>query len=123
MLTITLKPDVADQVNQLASGAQTQAEAIVDEALRQYLREFRRQKIEAEGDAFEQQRVVLLAQYPGEYVAMHEGTVIDHDQALGALHLRVFARLGHTPVLLKQVTAEAEREAVFRSPRFEDPAP
>ena len=50
---------------------------------------------------------------------MHQGTVIDHDLDLRTLHLRVFAQLGHTSVLLKQVTPEAERELVFRSPRFE----
>ena len=119
MLTVTLKPDIADQVSQLAGGGQTEAEAIVDEAMRQYLREYRRRKIEAEGKAFERQRAALLAEYLGQYVALHEGRVIDHDPSLRALHLRVFSRLGHTPVLLKQVTDEPQREAVFRSPRFE----
>jgi len=52
-------------------------------------------------------------------VAVHDGRVIDHDSALRALHLRVYALLGHTPVLLKKVTDKPEREAVFRSPRFE----
>ncbi len=119
MLTVTLKPDVAEQVSRLASGAQTEADAIVDEAMRQYLRELRRRKIEAEGAAFEQQHAALLAEYRGQYVAIHEGRMIDHDSSLQALHLRVYSLLGHTPVLLKKVTDEPEREAVFRSPRFE----
>lgn len=121
MLTVTLKPDVAEQISYLteASGFQGAAEAIVDKALRLYLAQLRREKVKTEREAFERQHPALLAQYPGEYVAMHEGQVIDHDPNLRTLHLRVFARLGRTPVLLKQVTAEPERELVFRSPRFE----
>ena len=84
-----------------------------------HLRPYQREKIRAETDAFHAQKTELLIQYAGEYVAMHQGAVIDHDLDLRALYLRIFARLGHTPVLLKQVTPEAERELVFRSPRFE----
>jgi hypothetical protein len=61
----------------------------------------------------------LRAVYLGQYVAIHQGEVIDHDADLRTLHLRVFERLGHTPVLLKQVTNRPERELVFRSPRLE----
>ena len=75
-------------------------------------------KLEIERDAFLRQHPSLLAQYRGEYVAMHEQRVIDHDPDIRTLHLRVFDRLGRTPVLLKQVTDEPERELVFRSPHF-----
>jgi hypothetical protein len=119
MLTITLKPDVAEQVQQLADGAQTQADEIVDEALRGYLAQTRRQKLETETKSFEQQRMTLLARYPGEYVAIHSGQVIDHDLDIRALHLRVFAKLAHAPVLLKLVTKHPERELIMRSPHFE----
>ncbi|MGH2594201.1 MAG: hypothetical protein ACRDGG_11885 [Anaerolineae bacterium] len=119
MLTVTLKPDIAEQIDRLAGETQTSAEVFVDRALRSYLAQFDREKIRAEMKAFEQLRGTLLAQYRGEYVAIHEGQVIDHDPDLRTLHLRVFARLGHTVVLLKRVTDEPERELVFRSPRFE----
>jgi len=119
MLTIALKPDVVEQIKHLAQETHTSAEAVVDKAVRAYLAQFRRGKIRAEAEAFEQQRKSLLATYEAEYVAIHEGHVIDHDPDLRTLHLRVFARLGHTPVLLKRVTEEPERELMFRSPRFE----
>jgi hypothetical protein len=121
MLTVTLKPDVAEQVRQLAKGAQTEADDIVDEALRSYLAQARREKLEAEARAFELQRTTLLALHPGEYVAIHSGQVIDHDPDVRALHLRVFAKLAHTPVLLKLVSESSDRELVMRSPRFERP--
>ena len=114
MLTVTLKPDVADQVEAVAQEARLDADTVVDKAVRAYLAQWRREKIRAETVAFEQQREGLLARYNGHYVALHEGQVIDHDPDLRTLHLRVFARLGHTPVLLKQVTSEPDRDMVFR---------
>jgi hypothetical protein len=104
MLTVTLKPDVAEQVSQLAAAIQTEADALVDKAVRAYLVLLRQEKIRAETEAFDQQRAQLLEQYRAEYVALHQGQVIDHDPSLRTLHWRVFARLGHTPVLLKPVT-------------------
>ncbi|MFN8496419.1 MAG: DUF5678 domain-containing protein [Anaerolineae bacterium] len=119
MLTVTLKADIADQIEELAEAADANAEEIVDKALRSYLALYRRNKIRVETEAFEQQKDRLLDQYAGEYVAIHNGEVIDHDGDLRTLHLRVFARLGHTPVLLKQVARGAQTTLVFRSPRFE----
>jgi len=98
MLTVTLKPDIAEQIDRLAGETQTSAEVFVDRALRSYLAQFDREKIRAEMKAFEQLRGTLLAQYRGEYVAIHEGQVIDHDPHLRTLHLRVFARLGFVKI-------------------------
>lgn len=119
MITINLKPDLAEQIAHLAEGSQTSTEAFVDKALRTYVAQFRREKIRVETKAFKQQYDILLTKYPGQYVAIHNGQVIDHDKDLRTLHLRVFDRLRHTPVLLKQVTKKPERELIFRSPRFE----
>lgn len=118
MLTVTLKPDIADQIEDLAQSARMDTDTVVDKALRIYLTDYRRQKIQAETHAFEQQKETLLDLYHGQYVAMYNGQVIDHDPDLRTLHLRVFARLGHAIVLLKQVTDDPERELVFRSPRL-----
>lgn len=117
--TIKLAPDIAEQITHLAEESQISTELFVDNALRKYLAHFRREKIRGETEAFNQQYMKLLTRFLGEYVAIHNGQVIDHDRDLRALHLRVFERLGRTPVLLKQVTQEPERELVFRSPRFE----
>jgi len=117
--TIKLEPDISQQITHLAKESQVSAGLFVDKALRVYLAQFRHEKIRAETEAFNQQRAKLLAQFSGEYVAVHQGQVIDHDKHLRTLHLRIFERLGRTPVLLKQVTQEPERELVFRSPCFE----
>lgn len=120
-MVITLEPDVAEQISYLAnlSGEDVDSNVIVDRALRRYLAEFRREKVRRELQFFQQQHQTLLANYPGEYVAIHQGQVIDHDIDLRSLHLRIFDQLGHTPVLLKQVSPKPDRELIFRSPRFE----
>lgn len=123
MLTVALKPDLAEQITHLA-GSKNSIDAFIDQALRAYLTRVptkisREAKIRAEREAFEQQHTTLLANYANQYVALDNGQVIDHDPDLRTLHLRVFAQLGHTTVLLKKVTKETERELVFRSPRFE----
>jgi hypothetical protein len=119
MLTVMLKSDVAEQISQLAGKTPDNTEDFVDKALRAYLVKLRQEKLIAESNAFDQQHETLLARYQNEYVAVHQGLVFDHDPDLRTLHLRVFARLGHTPVLLKRVTDEPQRELVFRSPRLE----
>lgn len=115
MLTVTLKPDKSEQVENAVRESSTTPDELVDQALELYFEQYERIKIRAEQKEFEKQRAALLAHYPGEYIAMHKGRVIDHDRSVGALHNRVFAQLGRTPVLLKRVTAEPDRELVFRS--------
>ncbi len=119
METISIDPAVAEQILHLVDYSKTDVEVIVDRALRTYLAQSRHKKIRMETNAFERQREALLVKYAGQYVAIHEGRVLDHDSDLRTLHLRVFKQLGHTPVLLKRVTQESERDLVFRSPHFE----
>jgi hypothetical protein len=119
MTKIVLKPSLLEQIEHLIKKEETTAEAFVEKAIRTYIAQLHREKIRAESDAFHTQFDKLLAKYEGQYVAIHNGQVIDHGPDLRTLHLRVFERLGHTPVLLKQVMTDPEQELVFRSPRFE----
>lgn len=119
MLTVTLKSDVAEQITRLAHEGQTDADTLVDRAVRSFLSQAQRIKLRAEQAEFERQKSSLLLRYRGQYIAMHAGQVIDHDADLRTLYLRVYARLTDTTVLLKRVTAESERELVIRSPKLE----
>ncbi len=121
MNIVTLKPDIVEQINNLArySEPQVDADEIVDRALRRYLRDMQQQKLRREQQAFEQQKMDLLAKYFGEYVAIHEGKVIDHDRDLRTLNSRVFKKFGRTTVLHKKVTDKPDLDIMFRSPRLE----
>ncbi|MEA3397766.1 MAG: DUF5678 domain-containing protein [Chloroflexota bacterium] len=65
-------------------------------------------------------RSQLVAKYLGNYVAIHNGKVVDHDPDVRTLHLRIRRRYGRAPILLRQVTKDMEQpEMVFRSPKLE----
>ena len=48
----------------------------------------------AERHAFERQRAQLMRRYPGQYVALSGGRVVDHDKQDEALAARMFRKFG-----------------------------
>ena len=86
-------------------------------ALSSYLDDFEWEKLRAEMDAFQGQLPALMARYHDEYVAMHEGQVIDHDPDLRTLHSRVYAVMGSVPVLLQKMTDMPTPDILVRGPR------
>ena len=119
MTAIVLAPELVEEIEQLTGKEETDAALFVEEAVRSYLSQFRREKIRTETEAFNRQYGNLLKKYRGQYVAIHNGQVVAHDPNLRTLHLRVHQKLGPVPVLLKQVTDQPERVLQFRSPRLE----
>ncbi len=65
---------------------------------------------------YERNRRRLLTQYRGEYVAVVDRAVVDHDRDFSALAERVFARHGGRPIFAPRVQ-ELEARARLRSPR------
>jgi hypothetical protein len=120
MTTIQLVPDLAEQIESLVGSDPAKTQAFIENAVRTQIARLHQSKIRRETEAYMAQHQELLAAYPEQYIAMHQGNVIDHDTNLRTLHLRVYQELGHTPVLLKKVTdATATRELVFHSPRLQ----
>jgi hypothetical protein len=120
MTAIILAPELVEEIEQLTGKEQTDATLFVEEAVRSYLSRFRRNKIRTETEAFNRQYDSLLKTYRGQFVAVHDGQIIDHDPDLRVLHLRVHQKLGQVPVLLKQVSDQPDRILQFRSPRLEN---
>jgi hypothetical protein len=119
MLTVQVEDSIASQIAHLAEAEARTTEEVVHEALARYLSDAHRTLIRAETEAFEQLLPTLKTNHAGDYVAIHQGKVLDHDPDLRNLHLRVVQRLGNVPVLLKKVSDEPDRDLVFRSPRIE----
>jgi len=65
---------------------------------------------------YEKNRPRLLSRHRGEYIAIVDRSVIDHDTAFEALADRVFKRLGVRSVFMPRVE-EGEPRARVRSPR------
>jgi hypothetical protein len=62
---------------------------------------------------------LLVKEHLGQYVAVHNGQLIDYDEDFQALHNRIRQQYGRRPVLLRQVTREPVRVLLMRSPRLE----
>ncbi len=57
--------------------------------------------------------------YGADFVAVHNGEVIDHDSDRMALHRRIQRRFNDLPILITPAQASAPREFTVRGPRLE----
>lgn len=119
MPTITIEPTLQTKLNQIAQSLGKPTEEIVNEAISEHLERLSEQKLEAEIRAFEQMYPDLKARYLNQFVAVHNGQVVDADADFEQLFLRVQARFGDLTVLIRQVGDSPDEEWNFRSPRLE----
>ncbi len=75
-----------------------------------------RQKLEWEQEWWLNLPLGERANYEGEYVAIHDREVVDHDVDENALYKRVRAKYGSAPVSV--IPAEGPREIRIYSPRL-----
>ncbi len=62
----------------------------------------------------------LRQTYPGQWVAIHDRQLVDHDEDVAPLHRRMLDRYGRMPVLIQRVTESPVEEVYIRSPRLDD---
>lgn len=74
--------------------------------------------MEKEVAAFEKLHTTLVERYLGEYVAIHQGQVIDHDNNQIALVDRVECTYPNKVVLIRQVQQQLPPPLIIRSPRL-----
>lgn len=118
-IKLSLQPDLRMELVHVANVVGTDVPTLLDQAVRDYLNRLAEQKIVAESKAFRAMHAELLQRYRGQYVAIHEGKVVDHDIDLCALNRRIRSQYGRIAVLLQQVTERPEVELVIRSPKLE----
>jgi hypothetical protein len=87
MTTITLPSQLMDELNQVAANQAAPPEKLVEEAVRTYLRQLERKKIREEVKAFEMMPPKLVKQYLGQFIAVHNRQVVDHDENFQMLHM------------------------------------
>jgi hypothetical protein len=78
----------------------------------------RRAKIHAEAEAWRAIPAAERRQYHNQFVAVHDGQVIDHDADRLLLYRRVREKLGSVPVLITPGDAPHPREFQILSPRL-----
>lgn len=82
-----------------------------------------RRKISDESQIYQQRHAELKAQYLGQYIAMHDGQVVDHDSDVTVLRQRVRRSFGRTPVMVTLVEEVAEQTFVRHGFRMEAAKP
>jgi predicted DNA-binding protein len=117
--SIALQPNLVERVHQIAKDKGDTVEEFVNQAVRERLEQLEDQKLEAETQAFERLHPQLVQQYLGQFVAIHEGQVVDVDADFGVLFLRMQKQLGDIVVLIRQVRTEPVLELRAPSPRLE----
>ncbi|MCE7986815.1 MAG: hypothetical protein DYG89_37050 [Caldilinea sp. CFX5] len=115
MSQIVIEDNLFVQLQRKARGSGTDIEELAHEAIQRYLQEDEQQKMQQEIAAFHDRHQELLRQFPGQYVAVHQGQVVDHDEEQLALYLRVRQRYPDEIVLIRQVRPEPERTWTMRT--------
>ena len=119
MSDINIDPHLYEQITRAAGERDIPPSKLLAEAVQSYLRQLDKDRLSRELEAFLAMHPELVDQYLDQYVAIHQGEVVDHDGDFINIHDRVRQRFGQQPVLIRRVTGKPEREWVFRSPRFE----
>jgi hypothetical protein len=100
MTTLVLRESLSEEVLQAASQEGIDAAEFLAEAVRYRLAAFRQKRIAAETEAWYQLPVMERRQYDGQYVAVLNGAVIDHDADRMQLYFRVREKFGRQPILI-----------------------
>lgn len=111
------EPRLVWQIEQLAAKTTQPVEQVVETAVRAYLDELEREAIHRETEVFWAKHTELVNSYLGQFVAIYQGEVIDHDQDVGQLEQRVRERWGATPVLIAPISSEARHDLDWRGGR------
>ena len=119
MPTVTVEPDLYSRVEKAALEHQSDVGELFARAVRFYLWELDRRKISEESKIYRQRHAELKAQYLGQYIAMRDGQVVDHDADFQALHQRIRQQFGRAPVMITLVEDVAERTLVRHGFRAE----
>ncbi|MEK7809909.1 MAG: DUF5678 domain-containing protein [Chloroflexota bacterium] len=116
METILLRDNLQKTLEQEARLESKTINEIVNEAVENYVRDKQRRKIDKEIAAFETMHVELKRKYLGEWVAIDQGQLVDHDADRVKLYKRVRAQFGRKSVLIRQVQEQAVEEIWIRTP-------
>ena len=118
METLTLSSEIGLLLEAEAQQMGKTTVEIAEDWLRQHYSSLRRQRLEAQTKRFWAKHTELFAQYPEQFVAFYDDRVLDVDNDMRQLAMRVRAAYGNLPVVIAQVTATRVPEYRVRSPRL-----
>ncbi len=113
MRNIAIEHELYQRVEKAAQEHQASVHQIVAEAFRHRLWELDRRKISQESNTYRQRHPELKAQYLGQYIAMRDRQVVDHDLDFQVLRQRIPQLFGRAPVMITLV-GETPGQPLFR---------
>ena len=116
MEAIVLLPELRSELEKSAERDARSVNDLVNEAVKRYLHEEHQARIRDEIQAFIKMHPQLKSSYRGEWVAIYQQQLVDHDIDTASLYRRVRARYGNAPVLLREVEAEPDPDIWIRTP-------
>ena len=120
---VAVEPELYKRIEEAALEQQASPDEILVKAIECYLWELDRRKISEENQIYHQRHAELKAEYQGQYIAMRNGQVVDHDTGFQTLRRRIRQRFGRTPVMITLVEEAAERPLVRHGFRMETTKP
>lgn len=119
MSSLAINDITVRRLRRVAKAKKTSPEQLAEQAIHDFLRADAEVAIEREIEAFRQMHPNLLKHYLGQYVAIYQGQLVDHDQNRLALYLRIDNQYPDVPVLMRPVSSQVDRIITIRSPRLE----
>ncbi len=119
MTELAIKAKTYIQFKTMADQKKSSVEELAEQVIREYLRREARKIMQQEINAYQAMHDELQLKYLNQYVAIHQGEVIDHDVDELALYLRLDQKYPDVTILLRQVKPQIEEIITVRSPRFE----
>lgn len=106
MQSVELSPELASLLVAEANRAGKTVSALAEEWLRHQYQTLRREQLAVQTKRFWENHSALYARYPDQYVAFYNDEVLDTDEDVRGLALRVRATYGDLPIVISQVTSE-----------------
>lgn len=116
-MVLQISEDLAQEIEQEAKYRGVTIEKFLQTVVRRERTMAAREKIEREQQWWLRQPLDLRIKYQGQYVAIHNQEMVDHDVDENELHQRVRARYGNMPILI--IPAEGPLDLHIYSPKLE----
>lgn len=120
--TLEIPVELYERIERLAVLKDTPVAYVLEEALTLAIDQMEvaddHAKMDIEDAAYHAMHAELMENYAGQYVAIHNGRVVDADLDEMALYFRIDERFPDEAVLLKKVRELPEPDLWIRSPRL-----
>lgn len=119
MHSVTLSPELTTMLVAESERTGKPLSTLAEEWMHHQYQTYRREQLALQTKRFRANHAALYAKYPNQYVAFYNEKVLDHDDNMRDLALRVRTEHGNLPIVIAQVMPEPITGYQMRSPRLQ----